>query len=132
VEFRLPEQSLPPPRPGETVKEPFPSTSSSHAVAVEAGPLESFALPRGRDSPGPFVSVTFNQPMCRWERSRTGGGRCAGSVELPARHLEVAGHQDPELRVQLGGDRPLPMATEYVVTVPAGTRSATGGVLARR
>jgi uncharacterized protein YfaS (alpha-2-macroglobulin family) len=134
VEFRLPEESLPPPRTGETIEEPFPPPP----VAVtpepgEAGPLEVLRFaPEGEIPLAPFVNVTFNQPMVplatldalaaedvpvQLEPSLPGTWKWLGTKTLRFEYDSTA------------IDR-LPMATEYVVTVPAGTRSATGGVLA--
>jgi len=39
-DFRLPDEVLPPPRPGETVAESFPPTESAQPMSVESGPLE--------------------------------------------------------------------------------------------
>lgn len=134
VDFRLPAQSLPPPRTGGTIDEPFPPPPAVVTPeAVEAGPLEVLRFaPEGEISLAPFVNVTFNQPM------------------VPLATLDALAAEDVPVQLEpplegtwkwLGTrtlsfeydsaaiDR-LPMATEYVVTVPAGTRSATGGTLA--
>ncbi|MDX9828843.1 MAG: alpha-2-macroglobulin family protein [Anaerolineae bacterium] len=134
VDFRLPAQSLPPPRTGETVDEPFPPPPAVVTPeAVEAGPLEVLRYaPEGEIPLAPFVNVTFNQPM------------------VPLATLDALADEDVPVQLEpaLDGtwkwlgtrtlsfeydsaaiDR-LPMATEYVVMVPAGTRSATGGTLA--
>ncbi|MDT8307605.1 MAG: hypothetical protein RRC07_16855, partial [Anaerolineae bacterium] len=68
-EFNLPPTSLPAPRPGETIEEPFPPpvTLTPPPVEVDAeagGPLEVLRFaPEGEVELAPFVSVTFNQPM---------------------------------------------------------------------
>jgi len=65
-EFRLPEEILPPPRPGATITETFPATATSIItnVTVIDGPLEvSRFAPEGDIPIAPFLSVTFNQPM---------------------------------------------------------------------
>jgi len=133
-DFRLPDDVIPPPRTGETVEEPFPPPP----VAIEQGPVDSGPLeilrysPEGEIPIAPFVSITFNQPMVplatledltaaqvpvRLEPDLPGTWRWLGTKTLNFQ-------ADSSLI-----DR-LPMATEYTVTVPAGTRSATGGELA--
>jgi uncharacterized protein YfaS (alpha-2-macroglobulin family) len=132
--FRLPDSSLPPPRTGDTIAEPFPPPPDQvRPVDVPSGPLEvqRFA-PEGEIPLAPFLNVTFNQPM------------------VPLTTLEDLAAE--EVPVQLSPALPgtwrwlgtktltfeydseeidrFPMATEYVAEVPAGTRSQTGGVLA--
>ncbi|MFN2148516.1 MAG: alpha-2-macroglobulin family protein, partial [Anaerolineales bacterium] len=132
--FRLPEDVVPPPRTGETIAETFPPPPPAVGpVAVEPGPLEVLRYsPEGEIPIAPFVNITFNQPM------------------VPIATLEDLTEADVPVQVEpdlpgtwrwLGTktlnfqydsaliDR-MPMATEYHVTIPAGTRSATGGELA--
>ncbi|MEA3351831.1 MAG: alpha-2-macroglobulin family protein, partial [Chloroflexota bacterium] len=133
VEFRLPEEILPPPRPGETIEEAFPPPAdAAEPESVESRPLEVLRYsPEGEIPIAPFVNVTFNQPMV-----------ALTTVE------ELANEDVPvQIEPQLPGtwrwlgtktlnfqydskqiDR-LPMATEYTVTVPAGVESATGNAL---
>jgi uncharacterized protein YfaS (alpha-2-macroglobulin family) len=133
VEFNLPTEPLAPPRPGETVKEVFPPAEMSPTPdVVPSGPLQVLRFaPEGEIPIAPFVSITFNQPM------------------VPLGTLEDLAAEDVPVQIEpfmpgtwrwLGTktltfeydseqiDR-LPKATEYRVTVPAGTKSATGGVL---
>ncbi|MEO5887741.1 MAG: Ig-like domain-containing protein, partial [Anaerolineales bacterium] len=134
TEFNLPSEVLPPPRPGNTIKETFPPLETEPPPgAVEAGPLEvSRFAPEGEIPIAPFVSVTFNQPMVplgtlsdlaaidvpvQIEPSLPGTWRWLGTKTLTFEY-------DSELI-----DR-LPKATEYQVTIPAGTKSMTGGTLA--
>ncbi|MBI5963816.1 MAG: hypothetical protein HY863_10110 [Chloroflexi bacterium] len=134
TEFNLPQEVLPPPRPGETIKVTFPSFETEPTPgALEAGPLQVLRFaPEGEIPIAPFISVTFNQPMVplgtlgdlaaidapiQIEPSLPGTWRWLGTKTLTFSY-------DSELI-----DR-LPKATEYYVTVPAGTKSATGGVLA--
>jgi uncharacterized protein YfaS (alpha-2-macroglobulin family) len=133
-DFRLPEDVVPPPRTGETISETFPPPPPEVGpVAVESGPLEVLRYsPEGEIPIAPFVNITFNQPMVpiatledlseadipiQVEPNLPGTWRWLGTKTLNFQY-------DSELI-----DR-MPMATEYRVTVPAGTRSATGGVLA--
>jgi len=123
----LRESSLPIPRPGRTVQEPFPPPSEVGRPAApdrgEAGPLRVLRRAPGGDVPlAPSLSATFSQPM-----------------------VAVTGHEDPgrEARpVRLAPEPPgrwrwvgtktllfepagrFPMATDYRAEVPAGTRSA--------
>jgi hypothetical protein len=134
ADFRLPEDSLPPPRTGETIQEPFPPPPA--AVTPEpaaAGPLEVLRFaPEGEISLAPFVNVTFNQPMVPLATIEA-----LAAEDVPVR-LEPAlpgtwkwlGTKTLSFEYDSAAIDRLPMATEYVVTVPAGTRSATGGTLA--
>ena len=134
ADFNLPLEVLPPPRPGETIKETFPPLETEPTPGVvEAGPLKvSRFAPEGEIPLAPFVSITFNQPMVplgtlqdlaladvpvKIEPSLSGTWRWLGTKTLTFQY-------DSKLI-----DR-LPKATEYRVSVPAGTKSATGGVLA--
>ena len=65
TEFKLPQEILPPPRPGNTVGESFPPLETEPTPgAVEAGPLQVLRYAPEDEIPiAPFVSVTFNQPM---------------------------------------------------------------------
>ena len=133
--FQLAQQPIPPPRPGQTVAIPFPPDSQQPAApAVPTGPLQVLRFAPEGDIPlAPFVSVTFNQPM----------------VALTT--LENLSAQDVPLKIEpaLEGtwrwlgvqtltfetdsefiDR-LPKATIFRASVPAGTKSLSGGVLAQ-
>jgi uncharacterized protein YfaS (alpha-2-macroglobulin family) len=134
VTFNLPEVSLPPPRTGETIEAPFPPPPAPVVPEeVEAGPLEVLRFaPEGEIPLAPFVNVTFNQPMVP---VATLGALAAEDVPV---RLEPAlpgtwkwlGTKTLSFEYDSAAVDRLPMATEYVVTVPAGTSSATGGVLA--
>jgi hypothetical protein len=134
TEFNLPQEILPPPRPGNTIQESFPPLETEPTPgAVDSGPLQVLRFaPEGEIPIAPFVSVTFNQPMVplgtlgdlseldvpvKIEPSLPGTWRWLGTKTLTFEY-------DSELI-----DR-LPKATEYRATVPAGTKSATGGTLA--
>ena len=133
-DFRLPEEVIPPPRTGETIEEAFPPPQALTGPGpVEAGPLEVLRYsPEGEIPIAPFVNITFNQPMValatisdlaesdvpvQIEPDLPGTWRWLGTKTLNFQY-------DSELI-----DR-MPMATEYLVTVPSGTESAIGGVLA--
>ncbi len=133
LDFNRPAETLRPPLVGETIDVPFPADTDDPVPEVPAGPLEVLRFqPEGAVSIAPFISVTFNQPMVPLATleqldSRDvpvtitpelpGGWQWIGTRTLRFEH-------DPTLF-----DR-LPMATEYRVTIPAGTVSQTGGELA--
>ncbi len=134
TEFHVPSEVLPPPRPGNTIEETFPPLETEPTPeAVEAGPLQVLRFaPEGEIPIAPFISVTFNQPMVplgtlndlaekdvplKIEPSLPGTWRWLGTKTLTFEY-------DSELI-----DR-LPKATEYRVTVPAGTTSMSGEPLA--
>jgi alpha-2-macroglobulin len=134
ADFRLALDPIPPPLTGDTVDEPFPVPEQPVAPVVEdPGPLEVLRFaPEGEIPIAPFVQVTFNQPMVpldtleglsneevpvRLEPALPGTWRWLGVKTLTFEY-------DSDLI-----DR-LPKATEYTVTIPAGTSSQSGGVLA--
>lgn len=139
--FAMREKSLPAPRAGKTVSEAFPPPASlPPATTTTPGPLtvERHA-PEGPVDLAPHLSITFSQPMVP-----------VGSIaDLTADKPPVTLTPQPPgkwrwlgTRTVLfqpdggnGGQSPsvkrFPMATEYVVDVPQGTRSTTGGVLAK-
>jgi len=134
-DFRLPEEVLPPPRPGVTITSTFPppTTTTAGPDAVTAGPLAVLRFaPEGEIPIAPFLSVTFNQPMVplttldelsaadvpvQITPALTGTWKWIGTKTLTFEY------KSDEI------DR-FPKATEYLVEIPAGTTSATGGVLA--
>ncbi len=131
-DFKLPADSLPPPRTGETIEEIFPSLEVIEPDPVESGPLEVLRFsPEGEIPLAPFVNVTFNQPMVP-----LGTISDLALIEVPVQLVpDVPGtwrwvgtktltfeYESTEI------DR-LPKATEYQVSIPAGTMSVTGGVL---
>ncbi|MGB3714436.1 MAG: alpha-2-macroglobulin family protein [Candidatus Promineifilaceae bacterium] len=132
-EFNLPDSSLPPPRTGDVIDEPFPPPPVAVTpVAVAEGPLEVLRYaPEGEIPIAPFLNVTFNQPM------------------VPLTTIEDLALEDVPVNLipELPGiwkwlgtktlsfeyesdqiDR-FPKATQYRVEIPAGTESAVGGIL---
>ncbi len=134
TEFKYPVELLPPPRPGTTIHEMFPSVEIAPIPEVgKAEPLKVLRFaPEGEIPIAPFVSITFSQPMVPLG---TLGDLASGAVPaqidppLPGtwRWLgtkTLTFEYDSHLI-----DR-LPKATAYTVTIPKGTKSAIGGVLA--
>ncbi len=132
--FNLPAEPIPPPRPGETIQGEFPPPPSDVTrPQADSGPLEVLRYsPEGEIPLAPFINITFNQPMVALtsledlaaeevpvivEPAIPGTWRWLGTKTLNFEHDST----------QI--DR-LPKATEYQVTVPSGTTSAIGGVLA--
>lgn len=133
VEFKRPPESLPPPRTGATIEHRFPAEPGSPAPSVDPGPLEVLRVqPTGMVGIAPFVSITFNQPMvplATLEQLDALDVPATITPALPGRWQWIGTRtlrfeHDPEIL-----DR-LPMATSYVVEIPAGTESQAGKELA--
>ncbi len=133
VEFNRPPESLPPPRTGATIEHRFPAGPGSPAPSVDPGPLEVLRVqPTGMVGIAPFVSITFNQPMvplATLEQLDALDVPATITPGLPGRWQWIGTRtlrfeHDPEML-----DR-LPMATSYVVEIPAGTESQAGKELA--
>ena len=133
VDFRLPDEILPPPLTGETIPHSFPTqTELSGPQPVFAENLEVLRFaPEGQVAIAPFISVTFNQPMIALNTLESlaekdvpvqvtpiipGSWRWLGTRTL--NFLSDSEYYDR-----------LPMATEYLVTIPAGVVSASGEAL---
>ena len=128
--FALREASQPAPRPGRTVPEAFPPKSDATAPpsTAPAGPLRvARHAPIGEVPIAANVSVTFSAPM------------------VPIATVSMLAAKDPPVTITprtpgsfrwLGTDTlvfqpdgELPKATEYVIDIPAGTKSVTGAAL---
>ena len=135
TQFNRPPESLPVPRPGVTIQQPFPPADTAPTPAQsESGPLQVLRhAPEGEIPVAPFLSVTFNQAMVplttlsdlaaadvpvQIQPALPGKWRWLGTKTLTFEY-------DSTLI-----DR-LPKATQYNVTVPAGTKSVSGGRLAQ-
>jgi uncharacterized protein YfaS (alpha-2-macroglobulin family) len=127
--FALRPRSIPPPRTGQTINEPFPVRRQQPAPTT--GPVAALEIlrfaPAGEVELAPHLSVTFSQPMV----AVTSQEQAAQTVPvklspLPPGQWRWVGTQtllfEPAER--------FPMATRYEVEIPAGTRSAIGGTLA--
>jgi len=133
LDFRLPDETLPPPRPGDTIDHPFPFTDEEiPPEVVEEGPLEVLRYsPEGEVPIAPFLSVTFNQPMVpltALEDLAAMDVPVTIEPELPGA-WRWAGTKTLTFQVDSDEIDRLPKATVYQVTVPAGTQSMNAGVL---
>lgn len=128
--FAFRKRSMAPPRTGETVKANFPPPPPSTARPTDAkpGPLKVLRhQPEGDVAIVPHLSITFSQPMVALT-SHDDLAKAGVPVKLtpePKGHWRWVGTKtllfEPKPR--------FPMATAYTVEVPAGTKSALGGVL---
>lgn len=128
TDFALRAQSLPPPRTGLTVMQPFPAANETAPPdSTTAGPLEVIRYSPEGDVPiTPSLSVTFSQPMVP-----------ITSQEEAAKYVPVKLTPEPHGKWRWIGTKTLlfepdvrfAMATQYSVSVPAGTKSATGATL---
>ncbi len=128
TEFALRPQSLPPPRTGLTIMQPFPAANEmAPPKPTVAGTLEVVRYSPEGDVPiTPSLSVTFSQPMV-----------ALSSQEEAASYVPVKVTPEPPGKWRWIGTKTLlfephvrfPMATQYSVSVPSGTKSAIGGTL---
>lgn len=129
VDFNLPEEILPPPRPGDTVESTFPPKEALTPPAQpDPGPLAVLRYSPEGDLPlAPFLSVTFNQPMVP----------LTSLDDLSALDVPVKLDPQPEGAWRWVGTKTVlfepttrfPMATNYEVAVPAGIVSQAGKTL---
>ncbi len=128
--FALRPNSQPPPRTGQVIKGQFPPPASSllPPAGNDAGKdLRVLRwMPEGAVPLAPELSITFSQPMV----AVTSQDDAAAVVPVkltptPKGRWRWIGTRtilfDPEVR--------FPQATTYAVEIPAGTKSANGGVL---
>jgi hypothetical protein len=113
------------------VKEAFPPAGAAPAPEVpSAGPLAvARRAPEGEVPLAPQLSVTFSEPMVA----------VTSHADLARGELPVRVEPEPSGRWRWVGTKTLlfepeprfAMATQYRVTVPAGTRAARGSALAQ-
>jgi alpha-2-macroglobulin len=129
-DFALRDRSLPPPRTGETINEAFPPVDrSTPPDQISSGPLEILRFaPEGEVPIAPHLSITFSKPMVP----------VTSNTDLAALDVPVKLSPQPKGRWRWIGTKTLlfepegrfPMATNYTVEIPAGTKSTSGGALA--
>lgn len=135
--FALREASLARPRPGRVVEVPFPPPAGSDGDSqrpggAEAGPPPALEVvryqPEGEVDFARGVSITFSAPMVARDSVEA-----AVVVEPPVRlDPQPPGEwrwMDPRTLIFVPNGERMPMATEYRVVVPAGTRAASGAEL---
>jgi len=95
-EFRFPAETLPAPRPGETIEQPFPPEEAVEpGEEPVAGPLKVLRYsPQGEVPLAPYLSVTFDQPMV----ALTAHADLAEAVTTAGRRMALGGNQDPHVR----------------------------------
>ena len=131
VPFRRPTESIPRPRVGTTIDKPFGGAVKPPAKPTPDGPLEVLRYqPNGDVDIAPDLSVTFNQPMVplgTLAQLDQAGVPVKVTPALKGRWRWIGTRT---LRFEFAGnvDR-LPMATNYTVEIPAGTKSQTGNAL---
>lgn len=134
-EFALPEESLPPPLTGETIEAPFPpAEAAAPPEEVPSGPLEVLRFSPEGDVPiVPNLSVTFSQPMVPLSSHKELSAQDVPVILTPdvPGHWRWVGTKTLFFEADVEGIDRFPMATEYTVTIPAGTKSATGSELAK-
>ena len=136
--FAFPSAPLPPPRPGQTIKIPFPPPTTVPPPVVAASAVEVLRFAPEGDVPlAPNLSVTFNQPMVA----------LTGLADLAAQDVPVKLSPQPAGKwrwigtktlgfepqaTEATGTARLPMATQYMAEIPVGTTAASGGKLAKK
>ena len=133
VPFKRPAESLPRPRVGATIEEPFGGSAPAPKPApTDTGPLQVLRYqPIGDVDIAPDLSVTFSQPMVPLATLAQLDQADVPVKVTPALNGRWRWIGSRTLRFEYTGavDR-LPMATSYTVEVPAGTTSQTGHKLA--
>ncbi len=130
--FAFPARTLPPPRTGRVVLAGFPPADSG-GPPRPSGPRTPAALtvvrgaPRGEILVGAEVTITFSQAMVPLSSVSAVEAR-AVPVRLSPQPAGRWRWLDVRTLVFTPEGR-MPAATEYTVTIPAGTRSAAGGTL---
>ncbi len=128
TDFAIRPNSLPAPKTGKTISIKFPAEEQPAAPPTE----NSAALEVVRSSPQGFVplvtdlSVTFSQPMIAVSTQNI------ASQTVPVRLVpEVAGNWRwlGTKTLIFDATTRFPMATKFTATIPAGTRSVSGGIL---
>ena len=133
-QVRLPDQSLPPPRPGEEVELPFPPPEAEAQPDIQADePLAALRFsPQGSVPLAPQLSVTFNLPMVPLTSHQELAGEDIPIELSPAvpGHWRWVGTKTLLFEADVDGVDRMPMATEFTATIPAGTEAANGRKLA--
>lgn len=125
AEFNWPAETINRPTGEQTAVE-FPSTDGAEPPTADPGPLEVVRFqPDGAVGVAPFLTITFDQPMVP---VGTVGQLAAADVPAtisPAVEGDWQWIGTSILRFDAIDRDRLPMATDFTVTVPAGTRAAS-------
>ncbi|NVB84647.1 MAG: hypothetical protein HOV81_40110, partial [Kofleriaceae bacterium] len=129
--FAIRPKSQPPPRTGNVIKGSFPPPASTLLPPAKTIDNDKNLrvlrwMPEGNVPIAPELSVTFDQPMVAvTSQDDAAATMPVKLVPQPKGHWRWIGTRtilfDPEIR--------FPQATTYRVEIPAGTKSANGGVL---
>ncbi len=133
--FKLPQGPVPPPRTGETTQQAFPpppGPTQPPPASSSAGPLQVLRYsPEGEIPIAPFVNITFNQAMIP-----VGSLSDLAAAQVPVQMSPALpgtwrwlGTRTLNFQYDSSLIDRLPMATAFKVTIPAGTKSATGSIL---
>ena len=129
-DFAIREGSLPAPRAGQTTLTEFPpKPSAAPAPVVESGPLTIRRFQPEGDVPlAERISITFSQPMVPVTSQEEAAARVpvTMSPNVPGKWRWLG---TQTLVFDAGQGKRLPMATQYQVTIPAGTKSILGNPL---
>jgi len=129
--FAMHAKSIPAPRPGETISEAFPPPSAppGGTPTPHVGPLHVVRhAPDGNVALAPYLTVTFDAPMV----PVTSHGDL-DALPVPVRLTPQPPGKWRWIGTQTAMFQPdsrFPMSTDYTVDIDAGTKSATGAVLA--
>lgn len=128
-DFSMRDRSLPPPKTGQTISGTFPPPdNATQPEQTATGPLEVVRFaPEGEVALAPHLTVTFSLPMV-----------AVTSVTDAAANVPVKLTPQPPGKWRWLGTKTVifepegrfPMATNYTVEIPAGTKSVTGNSLA--
>lgn len=132
-DFAMRPKTTPPPKTGEVIKDSFPPAAEMGpppaATVDKNAPLKVVRYaPEKEVELAPFVSITFDQPMVAvTSHDDTIAKGVPATIEpaIPGKWRWVGAKT---LMFEPEASR-FPMATEYTVTIPAGTKSATGQAL---
>lgn len=130
-DFAMRDRTKPPPRTGATVQGTFPPPQlAAPKPVVDTSPLQVLRYqPQGDVQIVPELTVTFSQPMVAVTSLEVLAGQTVPLklTPQPAGRWRWLGTRT----LAFTPDKRLPMATDFKAEIPAGTKSATGAVLAK-
>ncbi len=124
--------SQPAPNATTPVKLPFPPISEGPAAPdVSSQPLQILSItPQGETERAPRLSISFNQPMIAVTDPTDSEAGDPLGIKLEPRPKGAWRWLGTQTVIFEAEGAELPRATEYTVTVPAGTKSISGQTLA--